>query len=252
MAYYLTLDRRGKEPILLDIDKSKYFSRISRYKGNKASIEEMDVFTMMFSNEQELRKALILEEIIPLNEWDKPISIRRKNGDKFDKVMYDILYQKDLEYFMNPEKLIARINNKLLTYDFTFIDEYVKYFRNFRDCSSTLPEVRNANNESIRTGMRSQLFDIDILEGTSNDNLLVRMTKLLIYKYYQTNNGNIIYKDEIKYLNFHRVLAFVNNYDNKDKSYEVANQMYIPFEDTKKRIKKKSNHEIEGQSSLFD
>ena len=245
MAYYLTLDRKGKDPIILDIDKSKLFNRISRYKGNKTLIQEMDIFTMNFNNEAELRQTLINEGIIPLTDWNRPISIRKKNGEKFDKVMYDIFYQKDIDYFMNPLELIKRIDNKLMNNDFNFVDEYTKHFRNFRECSSTLPEVKYANNESIRSGMRSHLFDMDVLSGNDSDNLLVRMTKLLIYKHFQNRDGKIVYKDEVNYLNLHKVLAFVNNYDDKNKVSEVV-------ETKSKTRKKKKNTPIDGQMSIFD
>ena len=51
---------------------------------------------MMFNNEQELRKVLISEGILPIELHNKPLSSRLLIKGKYEKVRHDFLYQKDM------------------------------------------------------------------------------------------------------------------------------------------------------------
>ena len=99
MAYYFMLENKKGSWEKLNIPNSKYFRKISRYKQYSAcSLEEIDYFTMMFDDEEELRMSLLKEGILTPDNINKPLSIRLPRRDTFKKVMYDFLYQKDLIY----------------------------------------------------------------------------------------------------------------------------------------------------------
>ena len=249
MAYYMTIQKKKGEYTPIDITKSKYFTRISKFKGMGMSLEETDLFTMMFNNESELRKALFDEGFIEQKYYDNPLAIRLLRNNKYHKVMYDFLYQKDIEYVMNPTLIIKRIDKKLDSNDFRFVNTFANNYLRFHECLSTAPEVREFAMQSIRDGRRSKYFNI---LDENKDNPLVRMTKLLIYKYYQKPNGVVEYTNEIIYRNLHSVLAFINHYDKKYLD-EVDKDQISLFEvdNTKKKIRKKDK-QIDGQYSLFE
>lgn len=249
MAYYLTIEKKKGEYTPIDITKSKYYSRLSNFKGMGSSLQELDTFTMMFNHEQELRKALFKEKLLEMRYFQKPLSIRNLKNGRYHKVMYDFLYQKDMEYIMDPTKLIDRINYKLLTGDYRFIEKYANTFLKFQDCLSTAPEVREFAINSARYNAPSRYFS-ELDENC--DNPLTRMTKLLIYEYTQAPSGRIEYKSIIKYRNLHSVLAFINHYDEKyadDLPKEEKDILTIAPVKTKKKVKNKI---IPGQIDLFD
>ena len=244
MAYYFMVEKKKGDYESLDIAKSKYFVRMSKFKGIGCSLSEIDLFTMMFNNETEMRETLIKEEILPEIYSLKSLSIRLLKDKKYHKVMYDFLFQKDMEYVMEPKLLITRINNKLRKNDLRFIESFVKTFMNFYDCSSTAPEIYEYITSSIRNGVLSpRLFELD----ENSDTILIRMTKLLIYDYYQGYNGKVVYKETIKYRNLHSIIAFINYYDKKHQMEDV-----FPLNKELCKTKKKTKHStIDGQTSLF-
>ena len=249
MAYYMTIQKKKGEYSPIDITKSKYFMRTSKFKGMGMSLEEVDLFTMMFNDEKELRKALIDENMLDSKYIESPLSIRLLRNNKYHKVMYDFLYQKDMEYVLEPKFIIKRIDDKLTDNDFRFVNAFANNYMNFHECLSTAPEVREFANQSIRNGIKSDYFNkLD----ENNDNPLVRMAKLLIYKYYQNTYGKITYSNEIIYRNLHSIIAFINNYDQKYSSEIDKNQISL-FEvnNTKKKVLKK-DRQIDGQFSLFE
>ena len=252
MAYYLTIEKEKGKFTPLDITKSKYFTRTSNLKGTRCTLAEVDAFTMMFNDERELRGALYREGFVDIENAGKGLTIRILRNNKYWKVMYDLLYQKDLEYIASPEKLISLINNKLEMGDYRFTLKYANTFLNFYDCRSTAPEVREFTLSSIRDGKKSNHFNnLD----ENYDNPLTRMTKLLIYDYYQTPSGRVEYKNTVKYRNLHLILAFINYYNKKNieeitELKEVENQTSL-FESNVK-TKKKKKQQIDGQINLFN
>ena len=64
MAYYFMVEKKKGEYIPLDINNSKYFTRTSNLKGNSARLYEIDNFTTMFNDENELRESLVKEGIL--------------------------------------------------------------------------------------------------------------------------------------------------------------------------------------------
>ena len=248
MAYYFTYQKKKGEYVPIDITKSKYFTRLSNFKNMGMSLQEVDMFTMMFNDEKELRRALFKEGLLEHRYSGSSLSTRLLRNNKYYKVMYDFLYQKDIEYVMDPKLVINRVNNKLTEGDFRFVNAFANNYLQFHDCLSTAPEVREFAMQSIRDGRCSKYFYI---VDENNDNPLVRMTKLLIYKHYQKSNGVIIYEDVVNYRNLHSIIAFINNYDKKYIG-EVTKEQISMFEDNSKKKVLKKDKQIEGQISLFE
>ena len=252
MAYYFTVQKKKGEYTPIDITKSKYFTRISNYKGMGMSLEEVDLYTMMFNDEKELRRALFKEKMLEHRYSSSMLTTRLLRNGKYYKVMYDFLYQKDMEYVMDPRLIIDKINNKLENNDFRFVNAFANNYLNFHECLSTAPEVREFAMQSIREGKKSNYFNkLD----ENNDNPLTRMTKLLIYKYYQNQSGIIEYDyNKVTYRNLHSVIAFVNNYDKKHANEIDDSQVCLfdtlPNESKKKTLKK--DKQIDGQFSFFE
>ena len=250
MAYYFMVEKNKGNHETLDITKTTLFARMSKLKGTGATLEEIDTFTMLFNNERELRNYLLDEGILKIQYLDKPLSIRILRNNSYNKVPHSFLYQKDIEYVLNPHKLIAKINDKLNNGDFRFIEQYANNYLTFRDCSSTAPEVRAFARMSIKEGIKSRHFcELD----ENYDNSLVRMTKLLIYEYYQFSNGKISYQNRIKYRNLHSIIAFINNYEKKyEQELESKEILSSTSEYTKKRTRNIKTDLITEQLSLFD
>ena len=252
MAYYFMVSKKKGEYTPLDIKKTPYFTKTSKFNGYGMSLYEADSFTMMFDNEAELRGALVKEGVLSYSDIGCPLSIRNLNKNKYNKVMYDFLYQKDIEFVMDPKKIITYIQDKLYEGDYRFILEYGKTFKDFYDCSSTAPEVCIfANNCIVFNNLDKHL----LIRDENNDDMLTRMTKLLIYEYYQIPNGKIIYKDKIKYRNLHTIIAFINNYNKKyglENNEDNRQISLLTGEGKTKALKKGKKEYIPGQINLFD
>lgn len=253
MAYYFTVSKKRGEYIPLDITKSKYFTKLSKFKGLGLSLQEIDMFTMMFNNEEELRNSLYSEHILDPEHFNSPLTARILRNGKYHKVMYDFLYQKDIECVVDPRKTINRILNKFIDKDYRFMKQFAKNYVEFHDCASTAAEVMMyADNSIIYGSMDKHLINRD----ENGDLPIIRMAKLLIYEYFQKPNGKVIYKDEIKYRNLHSVIAFINNYDKK-YNLEVNDEndqmnMFDRMPIKGKALKKEKRDKIQGQISLFD
>ena len=212
MTYYLMGEVKRGEYSVVDITKSSRFRRLSKLKGNDCELFEIDMFTMNFSNEIELRKHLIEEGILIGNIGNNRLSIRRKDNNGFKRVSYGFLYQKDIKYIEDPNKLINRVLNKLYSGDFKFVRDFAYNYVHCNECSSTMPEVRHFAEESMEKGYISNGFS---MVDENGDMLFRRALKLLIYKYEQKKNGKIVYSDKVVYRNLHSILCYINNYDKK-------------------------------------
>ena len=251
MAYYFMVEERKGQYSPLDITKSARFTRKSRLKGMGCEIKEIDLFTSSFNHEKELREHLILNGILSIENASKNLSVRIKKGDKYKKVMYDFLYQKDIQYLVDPKLLIKRINNKLLIQDYGFISEFASHFANDYGCSSTALEVLKYAKDSIRMGdTYKHFYDRD----ENGDMELTRLIKLIIFDNFQRKDGKIVYTGKINNLNLHRVIAFVNNYDKKvENEKKSIDDLSLPETktSTKKKVLKKDK-QVPGQLNLFD
>lgn len=286
MAYYFMAEKPIKNPKekyqKIDITKSKYFMRLSNLKKEAACrLQEIDCFTMMFNNEEELRIKLFEEGILDNSLVNRPLSIRYTKNDIYKKLPLDLLYQKDIEYIMDPQRLIREIFERDISNDFDFLESYARFFMKYRECDGTAPYLYNHALTSNTFASRCRRLD-DIDEY--GDLLSVKMTKQLIYKIGKSNGKRYYKYDEIDYRNLHMIIAFINHYDNKleksitddeveemiqpnmfeDTSYLVAesniedketeqpksDDMQYQIVPSKKRVKKKDP--IPGQFSLFN
>lgn len=248
MAYYFMIERKRGQYQSLNISSSKYFQTIPTHKKICAyTLKEIDDFTMIFDNEAELRKHLVLEEILPISLINKSLSIRYLTGGKYVKVEYDFLYQKDLEYIYDPSRLISLILKRYYNKEFVFIKKLASNFAHHFECSTTAPEVARLAEASVYQGYPHRSLEERDLNG---DIMIARFLKLLILKHYEKPNGKIEYKDEVNYRNLHDLLAFINNYDKKNEVKEIE-QVEKKQEEikvlTKTKSKKKKNYHIDGQ-----
>lgn len=276
MAYYFMVESKKGEYQPLNISKSKFFQVTPKFNKPCAyTLQEIDMFTMMFNDEQELRNTLVLEEILPVSLSTRQLSSRSLLKGKYNKVPHDFLYQKDIEFIADPTRVVDLIMKRYHQDDFLFIKKLANNFSSFYECSSTAPEVRQLAEKSIREGHRSHHLDEVDKNG---DKLVARLVKLLILEHYEKSTGEIEYKDKVNYRNLHAIIAFINNYDKEsNKKEETQTTSFKPetaklkkqtsSEETPKansqstlkstihvktRSKKKKNYNIEGQISLFD
>ena len=230
MAYYFMVEGKKGKHIPIEIGNSKYFQdKIRKYKKAFAySLQEIDKFTMMFDNEIELRERLCEEGILPFHLFEKPISIRNLNKNEYNKVPYDFLYQKDIEYIMEPERLIEKIMRSFYEGDLLLIKKITSRFSEEYRCKTTVSEVRQHIEYSIRENRLSRHFnELD----ENNDKLLPRLLKLIILENYDNKQGKVVYKDTVNYRNLHILIALVNYHEEtKNKQNE---QKEIRIEKTK-------------------
>ena len=242
MAYYFTIEiKRGKfRPI--SISNSVYFQNtVKKYKKPCAySLEEIDNFTMMFNNETELRERLVEEGIVAQKYYDKPLSIRYSKKDEFIKVPNDFLYQDDIEFVADPSRLVKHILKRYYDNDFLLIKRIVNKFSEHRRCQSTIPEIRQFIEISIREGKRYPFLD-EIDEN--GDNLIIRLIKLIILESednYKT--GKVIYKNKLNYRNLHDLIALIRNYEKElTRQPQQEETLFMQFDnqtnDTNNKIK---------------
>lgn len=272
MAYYFMVEKKKGEYEPLDIEKILCLGSKRQYTKKAAfALQEIDMFTTMFDDEKELRKTLVLGEVLPLSYADKALSIRWVKKGKYNKVPYDFLYQKDLEYLVDPSKLVELIMRRFLQKDFVFVKKFAEYFAGYRECASTAADVRMYADISIREdSCYRHFYDVD----KNGDNMIKRLVKLLLIEHYEKDDGYIVYSKKVNYRNLHTMVAFVNNYDNKhqkineeeiisqmlegDSSLESADNQELETgfkkPKAKKRIreKEKKKREIPGQVAFDD
>jgi len=271
MAYYLMIEKKRGIYQPINISNSKYYPRYDRVYNKPCaySLQEIDEFTMMFNDEIELRERLVEEGTLSFSFFEKPLSIRHPKKEKYIKVPYEPLYQKDLEYIMEPERLIILIMKRYYQNDFLFIKKLASYFSEVHECSTTAPEVARLSEASLYQGKKHPSLDELDRNG---DAMVVRMIKLLILKHYEQSDGKIKYKDEVNYRNLHDLIAFINNYDKKkqaepekepatkkidDIQEKTIAEKKMPSisnplvkENSKKRTRSKKNYILDGQSSF--
>lgn len=225
----------------LNIENVYGFKGMQKYtKSGAYTLQEIDMFTMMFNNEEELRNALVSFSVLPSYLADKSLSIRWVNKGMYNKVPYDFLYKDDLYYISNPYKLIDYVMNRFFQWDFVFIRKLADYFSSHRECSSTAIDVRMCADMSIRDNSCCRyLNDVDL----NGDYLVKRLVKLLLFEHDVNINGRINYKDKVNYRNLHMMIAFINNYKKKTEGVVKTKPS------AKVKIKNKENLE---QISIFD
>lgn len=272
MAYYLNVDKgrsKGENRYeQLNIINCSCFPnpRVSGLIGIGVTEEEFDYFSMHFNDETELRNYLLNNGILKKEDADRTLTLRKKEKGKMLKVRHDFLYQKDIDYVFDPLKIVKRIDDKLwVEHDFRFIQKFANNYLNFRECSSTAPEVRNAISESIRNNDISNLF---AARDENGDELLTRMVKLLLFKHYQTVDGKVHYMlnygdDTLakEYRNVHSIIAFINNYERKkiEEENQKKEQMTMEIKQKPALVRTlvpnklgSKKYILDDQTSLFD
>lgn len=257
MAYYLTIENKRGSYQSLNIANSKYFQTIPKFNKPCAyELKEIDLFTMMFNDEEELRNTLVEEGIIKPSQYDKTLSTRCLTKGKYNKVPYDFLYQKDIEYILDPTRLIEKIIKKYHNNDFLFIKKFAEYFSDYYVCKSTAPEIRQLAEISLRDGVRN--YHLDEIDK-NGDNQITRLIKLLLLEHYEQFDGYIIYKDKIIYRNLHTIIAFINNYEKKhtqqtkqtnENKEEIENYKENNFQKVKTKTLGKKKYHLEEQMSF--
>ena len=266
MAYYLTVEKgrvNGKEEYeKINITKANCFTRLSKtFKGEGCSLDEIDMFTTQFKDETELREYLVSNGLLSNKFKNRKLSVRIKNKQELKKVLYDFLYQKDLEYLLDIDKLIHKIKDKLwVEKDFRFIRQFANHYISYRECNSTAADIRFSAIDSINTGEISYLFH---QRDENGDDIITRMIQLLIYENFEKSNGKVVYYyDRVKYRNLHSIIAFINNYDKKYNDVEEEKTVLAdpvsevkPKDDIKRKTlsfkKDNKKYVLEDQTSLF-
>ena len=242
MAYYLTIKERQNYK-LLDISNMKQFKRISKFKRNTYSLEEIDIFTSSFQNELTLKRVLYEQGIINLDEISKEISIRRKNKNEMIKVMYDLVYSYNKKYI---DEIYIRMKLLELQNDKMFLNKLLNHYRN---------NYKQDNLAQIRAA----------LEGYTDINLYEALNSFYIDEVYDIDRGTG--QTKIKYKSMHDLGMFIYNYlTKKDKSdidtkileleiikdLEDLKTILTPTQVVVKKRVKKLREELDGQQSFLE
>lgn len=231
MAYYIVIKNKDGYK-KLDISNMKDFSRLSRFKNNGYSLEELDLFTSKYNNEVDLKRSLYENNIINYDEILNNISIRMKNKDKLDKVRFDLVYSDSYKY-LDVMYLKSVIN--ILSSDPIYMNKLLSYYRN-----------SSCNNENI-SKMRWILLGNDGYELNLGNVINDFISKEIFKLNKETGEVNT------KYKSLHDLAMFTYNYSNekKDNKIELLKlQKEILLGNTKVKSKKLVN-QIEGQMTFL-
>jgi len=249
MAYYFTIkDKNGYKCI--NLSNHPFFERLSKYKGNKYSLEEIDIFTSNYANMLSLKEALLFDGILDEKEVTKELSVRIKSKNGLIKVMYEPVFKESSKY-LGIDYLTYQM--KILACDYDFLIKLLNHYRN-----------SSVNNETL-AGIREYTFgnpEVNINELI--DQFISR--EIYNFKYDQEQKKYIV--TSIKYKSLHDLAMFVYNYLNKPVlSKEEINEelksfiSYLKGEDIKKeeitipktkKVKKRIKGNNEGQTSFLD
>lgn len=238
MAYYFMVQNKKGQFTPLNISKSPYFYLNRTYNKDCAySLMEIDCFTTLFENEQQLRNHLLTTGILLPFDGGKELSIRIIKNGKYHKVYYDFLYQKDYQYLEQPNNLIKDIQVK--KYDLNFLLSLANHYISNYQCKTTASDLRFYVSNSIQENTRSKY--LDLLDENSCD-ILTRLCKLLIYpskEYYDYEKQCYLTKFDttnVNYSNFHSLIAFKNHYE---LSHDLTDDFSpLKKDECKKLIKK--------------
>ena len=233
MAYYIVI-KNNKDYRKIDISNLKEFTRISRFKNDCYSLEELDLFTSKFIDELDLKMLLFENKLIDYNEILSDISIRIKTNNKLVKVKYDMVYSDSFKY-LDTIYLKSVINTLSNSKD--YLNKLIAYYRN-----------SNCNNENIAKIRWILLGNNDELDlyNTINDFIIKEIFKT-DYK-----TGEV----SIKYKSLHDLAMFTYNYINK-KEVVSENKKENLLELQRKLLqnnnvkRKKKVKQIEGQMSFL-
>ncbi len=227
MAYYIVI-KNNKDYRKIDISSLKEFTRVSRFKNDCYSLEELDLFTSKFNDIIDLKEVLYENNLINNDEILSDISIRIKSNNKLVKVKYDIVYSNSVKFLdtMYLKSVICTLSN-----DKDYLNKLISYYRN--------SSCNNENIAKIRWILLGNSDEID-LYNVINDFIIKEIFKT------DYNTGEVA----LKYKSLHDLAMFTYNYINKkeDKKEEL---LILQSELINKVKKKKRNKQIEGQMSFL-
>lgn len=227
MAYYIVI-KNNKDYRKIDISSLKEFTRVSRFKNDCYSLEELDLFTSKFNDVIDLKKVLYENNLINNDEILSDISIRIKSNNKLVKVKYDMVYSNNVKFLdtMYLKSVICTLSN-----DKNYLNKLISYYRN--------SSCNNENIAKIRWILLGNSDEID-LYNVINDFIIKEIFKT------DYNTGEVA----LKYKSLHDLAMFTYNYINKkeDKKEEL---LILQSELINKVKKKKRNKQIEGQMSFL-
>lgn len=227
MAYYIVI-KNNKDYRKIDISSLKEFTRVSRFKNDCYSLEELDLFTSKFNDIIDLKEVLYENNLINNDEILSDISIRIKSNNKLVKVKYDMVYSNSVKFLdtMYLKSVICMLSN-----DKDYLNKLISYYRN--------SSYNNENIAKIRWILLGNSDEID-LYNVINDFIIKEIFKT------DYNTGEVA----LKYKSLHDLAMFTYNYINKkeDKKEEL---LILQSELINKVKKKKRNKQIEGQMSFL-
>lgn len=227
MAYYIVI-KNNKDYRKIDISSLKEFTRVSRFKNDCYSLEELDLFTSKFNDIIDLKEVLYENNLINNDEILSDISIRIKSNNKLVKVKYDMVYSNSVKFLdtMYLKSVICTLSN-----DKDYLNKLISYYRN--------SSCNNENIAKIRWILLGNNDEID-LYNVINDFIIKEIFKT------DYNTGEVA----LKYKSLHDLAMFTYNYINKkeDKKEEL---LILQSELINKVKKKKRNKQIEGQMSFL-
>lgn len=224
MAYFLMIEKENGKHIPLEISKSKHFIKLTSLKDKEYNLQEIDLFTMSFINEELLKESLLEDNILSNILKDNKISIVKILKNRYYKVAHGLLYQEDFKYIDNPNKIIEDINELFLEKNFYFIIKLASYLKDNNIHKDLAFEIWN---KAIICKKRDKIINYFYELDENNDNSLTRILKMTIFDYYINKEGLIEYKNTIKYQNLHMLIAFINHYEKKQNNQKENNYSKI-------------------------
>lgn len=241
MAYYLMV-KKNNDYRSIDISDHCFFERISKYSGDKYSLEELDNFTSNYANELSLREALFVDGLLDENDVFRDISIRYKKGDNYIKVKYNPVFT-DSKWYLDVNFLIYKI--KSLLGNAVFLNKLLYYYRKSFINNSTVASIREFINGNPELNIEYLINEFVYREVYNLE--------------YDVSNGTY-HILSVKYKSLHDLAMFVYNFENKDdlswnEICDELNLFIIFIKGTDKKIlikEKESKGLIDGQTSMFD
>ena len=241
MAYHLTVKENQKHK-KLNITGLEEFKRLSRFKSETYSLEEIDLFTSHFEDELEIKRRLYENGVIGIDDLTKDISIRMKNKKDLKKVRYGLVYRETAKYCKYHElrMLLLALQN-----DTIFLKKLLDHYRNCYKQEG----LRQIN--ALLHGYQDT--DIDIYSALNlfyNDQVT----------YIDKKTGEL----KLKYRQIHDLLMFICHYlsnngktpseieDDRNERIRSLSALKLSLttaSEPKKRIRIRK--ELEGQESFF-
>ena len=246
MAYYLMVkDNKSYRPI--DISSHSNFVRLSKYKGDKFSLEELDRFTSNYSDEINFKFDLFDRTLIEESDLYKNISIRMKSNGKYENVMYNLVFKDAIRYF-DSEYLCHKIQS--LSTDYNFLKKLVSHYRNSYVNCVTVDNIMSAINGNPEINLSYEWY---------------KFVNKEIYEYKYNTETKKWEEPRLKYKSLHDLAMFIYNYENpitltkKEKDNIIRETLVLAKEKNsltkvKKRVMKtnsKKNYELDGQMTFL-